>query len=183
MPSDQSRDGNPSEPITVQTTDGKATFYRVNDRHTAFELEYRVDDLEAELRGRDLEEGIAELRDEEIAIMRKVVSELGELLGARVRDNGVNTSVSRDWKTADTREWHDRGSAVAIPPSRWRMSEISAHSPDISEAEWVQKTVQLVIEQREQNIRSLYRQVLTDIRARRGRSVEVLPMNGDAIKN
>jgi len=156
-----------AEPVTITTDQGKATFRRESPSDIVLDIEYDIPPLEAVLAGVSLQTGVAAACDYEIGLMRTALGQLGDLLASRLDDRGRSIEFTRKVRERDRRTWHDLGNELHIDASHTRVTDRLQGYEGVSEAGLVREHVRLVIEQRETSIRNVYRQVLTDMSARR----------------
>jgi hypothetical protein len=157
-----------AEPVTIITGQGKATFRRESPSDIVIDIEYDIPPLEAVLAGASLETGVAAACHYEIGLMRAALGQLGEHLASRLDDRGRSIEFTRQVRERDRRTWHDLGNELHIDASHTRVTDRLHGYEGVSEAGLVREHVRLVIEQREESIRKVYKQVLTDISACRG---------------
>jgi hypothetical protein len=149
-------------PVSVNTGDASGTFHRTGPTSARLELEYTTADLEVAIEGDDITFGVLRLCEREVTTMRAMLSGLGEAIAGQLGDEGKNPVVSRHWRDRDERDWVRTGRTFVVRGSRARTLDHLEGYEGASDAKLVREHVRLVIEQREQSIRQLYAQILTD---------------------
>jgi hypothetical protein len=104
--------------------------------------------------------------------MRETLGQLGEDLASQLDDEGNAPNVNRNWHDSDERTWDNRRTTFAVDPSRYKSTERISSSEKVSDAMLVSETVRQTIVQREEGIRKVYGQILSDATARRSDSEE-----------
>ena len=158
------------QPISIRLPDGTASFHRVDPTRAVWELEYRTPRLEVDLTRSPIDEAVALACERDVAHTRSSLEKIGFHLAARLNDDGRNPSVSRKWNNDEERTWSDRGTTLVVQPMRFRVKDSLNGYEGASDAHLVQEHVRLVIEQREENIRNIYHQILNDVRQGRAES-------------
>lgn len=155
-----------TEPVIVKTANGTATFQRQAEDRRMLRVEYHIPELYVALDGKPVEAGVEVACNEEILRMRTEMAGLGDALAEQLSDDGINPIVSRRWQNADERDWDAGDSAIRILASKTVLDEQLNGATQASDARLAQETLRLMIEQREANIRTLYQQILSDVRAK-----------------
>ena len=91
------------------------------------------------------------------------MEKIGLNLASQLSGDGRTPVVSRKWKNGEKRTWNDYGSMLVIQPTRFRLQEMLNGYEGASDARLVQEHVRLLIQQREENIRNIYQQILNDV--------------------
>lgn len=150
------------------STDGAAATFRRNGSSASLTLEYDVDGGTADLDGDDLGKAIAELCREEVETMREKLTALGEELASQLNDDGRKAAVRRTWSDQWSRKWKDGGNSFSVEGAHTRMNDSISVAEGTSDASLVLETVAQFIDQRTQNIRSMYGTIMMDAYMRRG---------------
>ena len=149
---------------------GEARFERFDATSAELQLEYHISGLEAALPdGSDaaLAEGVADVCQTEIELMRATLLELGQELAEQLSEVGKAPVANQTTKETDERTWFDRRSAIHIAPTAFRSKcELSGYE-GAADAKLVRGTIEIAIAHREVSIRKVYQQVLEDATARR----------------
>jgi hypothetical protein len=156
-----------SEPLAVETAQGRLAFHRTGESQAALEVEYRTPGLLVHFEGPSPEAGVEAACAHEIVLMRATLAQLGETLAGQLSDEGKPTRVTRQWKNSEERDWAVGDGAFQVQGTRYSAKERIQVGEGTSEAKLVQETVRLLIEQREENIRHIYGQILSDQRLQR----------------
>ncbi len=154
---------------------GEARFKRFDATSAELQLAYHISGLDAALAdGSDpaLAEGVADVCQQEIEVMRATLLELGQGLAEQLSDDGKAPVTDQTSEDTDERTWLDRRTAVHIAPTAWDSEYQLSGYEGVADAKLVRKTVEIAIVHREASIRKVYRQVLEDASARREATVQ-----------
>lgn len=94
--------------------------------------------------------------------MKAVLSKLRDKLAPQLAQQGQRTLVPRQWHNSEQRHWQKTDSAFLVAPAEFQLQESVSIPQEASEAAVLIDLVEQWISQREQNIRSLYQQVLQE---------------------
>ncbi len=154
----------------VQTSVGSASFRRLSEKKSILDVQYVTPPLHVDLSESSLEEGLDDACAYEIGHVRHALGQLGFQLVSQLSNRGKDIAVGRRrWDNDEERDWRDRGNSVHIEPTRYSHREEITGYEGASDAALVRKHVELLIEQRIQNIRDIYQTLLGDIKASRRR--------------
>jgi hypothetical protein len=171
--------GEPFGPVSVRSEDGAVEFRRDCPTDAMLHIEYRNPEIAVELDGdspESLQTAVEAACDTEIAHMRHSLRSLGDELSSQLSDEGRDLAIHQEFDDEDERTWLDRNTAFLVRPSVIE-SDIRLNGYEgASDAKLVKKTVEITIAQREDSIRTLYREILADAiaaRAPRGTTANV----------
>ena len=149
---------------------GEARFERFDATSAELQLEYHISGLDAALAdGSDaaLAEGVADVCQQEIELMRATLLGLGQELAEQLSEVGRDPVTNQSTEDTDERTWLDRRSAIRIAPTVFHSESRLSGYEGVADAKLVRATVETAIAHREVSIRNVYRQVLEDATARR----------------
>ena len=153
-------------PASVRLPDGQISFARSNSTKASLRIVQFTSAVHVDLTQQSLEEGLDKACAKEIDQVRTSLESLGLHLASRLSDEGRTPVVSRTWRNNEERTWSDHGSALVIQPTTFRLHEELNGYEGASDSELVHAHIRLLIQQRVENIRMVYRQILNDVRQR-----------------
>ena len=159
-----------TEPVTVETTNGRAEFRRTSPKAANLVLEYRVTGIEVDIENASdaaLRKAAADACRQEIEQMRVALRGLGDGLCEQLSEEGSDPDINQTTNYDDRRMWTDRRGELAIDPSKYHSETQLKGYEGASDARLVRKTVEVTILDREQQIRQLYDDIFAGVAKKR----------------
>jgi hypothetical protein len=150
-------------PVTARTRNGEMSLERTGSTSLRLNVKYRVLERKAWIVDGVVQESVNALCEAEIESVRQLLAELGEELADQLSDEGSEPRLHRQYEDDDERAWNRKGNVFTVRGSVYESEEVINHSEEVSETALIQETVRLMIRQREEAIRNVYRDILTGV--------------------